>query len=71
MRAISVDLRTLECSDYLACTASLLETAPHFTDIICSALVSVGELDSDEDASLRYASLCFVRKINILACFWF
>ena len=58
MRAKSVDLCTLERSDYSVCTASPLENAPYFTDIICSALVSVEELDSDEDAPLRYASLC-------------
>ena len=68
MRVTSVDSCTLECSGYLSCTASTHENAPYFTDIICSALVSVEGLDSVEDAPLRSAP---EGEINILACFWF
>ena len=51
MQATSGDLCTLERSGYLACTVSPPESTPNFTDIICSALVSVEELDSVEDVS--------------------
>ena len=51
MRATSIDLCTLE-------RFAPLESAPYFTNIIGSAVVSVLELDSVEDAPLRYASLC-------------
>ena len=57
VRATSVPLCTPERSGYLACTSSPLESAPYFTDILCSALVCVGELDGVEDAPLHYASL--------------
>ena len=70
MQATHIDYCTLERSNYLKFTAPpLLESTPYFTSIICSALVSVEETDSVEDAPLRYASLCSWGKMNILACF--
>ena len=70
MQAASVDLCTLERCGYLACTGSPFDSAPYFTNIIASAPISVEELDSVEDAPVRYASLRSGRE-DKHTYFWF
>ena len=57
MRATSVDLCSLEHYGSLGYTGSLFESAPYFTNTICSELVSAEALNNVEDGHLRYASL--------------